>query len=78
MAYTYDAAGFADSRDGVPIEWTAAGQMASYDAYEAEWDMQGQPLPSPLPPTTAARAQQWVAQLIRMDFTCLVAAMMVS
>ncbi|MBW2289606.1 MAG: hypothetical protein JRG90_17520 [Deltaproteobacteria bacterium] len=44
LAYTYDAAGFAIARNGLPIEWTAAGQMASYDAYEAEWDMQGQPL----------------------------------
>ena len=44
VTYSYDAAGFADTRDGLPIEWTASGQMAAYDGYEAEWDMLGRPL----------------------------------
>jgi RHS repeat-associated protein len=44
VAYTYDAAGFASSRNGLAIEWTAAGRMAAHGAYEAEWDMRGRPL----------------------------------
>jgi RHS repeat-associated protein len=44
VAYTYDAAGFAISRNGLAIEWTAAGRMAVHGSYEAEWDMQGRPL----------------------------------
>jgi RHS repeat-associated protein len=44
VTYSYDAAGFADTRDGLTIEWTASGQMAAYDGYEAEWDMLGRPL----------------------------------
>jgi RHS repeat-associated protein len=44
LTYTHDAAGFADSLDGIPIEWTAMGRMASYGASEVEWDMQGRAL----------------------------------
>jgi RHS repeat-associated protein len=39
VVYTYDAAGFATSRDGVPITWTATGRMSSYGPIELEWDM---------------------------------------
>jgi RHS repeat-associated protein len=40
--YTWDAAGFATSRGGEPITWTATGRMASYGAdVELEWDMLG-------------------------------------
>jgi RHS repeat-associated protein len=39
MDYTYDAAGFATSRDGVPITWTATGRMSSCGPVEIEWDM---------------------------------------
>jgi RHS repeat-associated protein len=39
VEYTYDAAGFATSRDDVPITWTATGRMSSYGPIEIEWDM---------------------------------------
>jgi RHS repeat-associated protein len=39
--YTYDEAGFATSRSGVPITWTATGRMASYGSAEIVWDMAG-------------------------------------
>ncbi len=42
IAYTWDAAGFATSRAGKPITWTATGRMASYGTdVELEWDMLG-------------------------------------
>ena len=41
LTYAYDAAGFATSRDGVPITWTAAGRLASYGSATAEWDLSG-------------------------------------
>lgn len=40
-AYAYDAAGFATSRNGVPITWTATGRLASYGADSIVWDMAG-------------------------------------
>jgi RHS repeat-associated protein len=47
LFYTWDAAGFATSRAGKPIAWTATGRMASYgDDVELEWDMQGRLLSS--------------------------------
>ncbi len=47
ILYTWDAAGFAKSRAGKPITWTATGRMASYgDDVELEWDMQGRLLAS--------------------------------
>lgn len=40
--YGWDAAGFATSRGGKPITWTATGRMASYgNDVELEWDMLG-------------------------------------
>ncbi len=59
VAYAYDAAGFAISRNGVPIEWTAAGQMTAYDVYEAEWDMQGRPLRVTDTSITPAAIRDW-------------------
>jgi RHS repeat-associated protein len=41
VTYTWDAAGFATSRGGVPIEWNAAGRMAAFGAARLEWDMSG-------------------------------------
>jgi RHS repeat-associated protein len=47
LFYTWDAAGFATSRAGRPIHWTATGRLASYgDDVELEWDMQGRLLHS--------------------------------
>jgi RHS repeat-associated protein len=47
LFYTWDAAGFATSRAGKPLAWTATGRMASYgDDVELEWDMQGRLLSS--------------------------------
>jgi RHS repeat-associated protein len=39
--YTYDEAGFATSRSGVPITWSAGGQMTSFGDDHASWDMSG-------------------------------------
>ncbi len=44
LAYTYDAAGFATSRDGVPITWTATGRMASMGNVTLQWDMLDRPV----------------------------------
>jgi len=44
LAYTYDAAGFATSRDGVPITWTATGRMASMGDLTIQWDMLDRPV----------------------------------
>ncbi len=44
QSYSYDAAGFADSRNGLPIEWTATGRLASYDGVAIDWDLSGRPL----------------------------------
>ncbi len=44
VSYSYDAAGFADSRNGLPIEWTATGRLASYDGVAIEWDLGGRPI----------------------------------
>jgi RHS repeat-associated protein len=46
ITYTYDDAGFAASRNGTPITWTAAGRLASYDDIAIEWDMRGRPVSS--------------------------------
>ena len=43
-AYLYDDAGFAISRDGVPLRWTATGHLASHGADAIDWDMAGRPL----------------------------------
>ena len=44
ITYTYDEAGFADSRKGIPITWTATGRLAAYDDVALGWDMRGRPL----------------------------------
>ena len=43
-AYLYDDAGFAISRDGVPLRWTATGRPASFGADAIAWDMAGRPI----------------------------------
>lgn len=42
--YAYDAAGFATSRGGVPLTWTATGRLASAGADRIAWDMAGRPI----------------------------------
>ncbi len=44
LDYTYDEAGFATSRGGVPIAWTATGRMASFGADSITWDLRGRPI----------------------------------
>ena len=44
LTYTYDEAGFATARNGVPITWTATGRMASFESTAVEWDMRGRPI----------------------------------
>jgi RHS repeat-associated protein len=44
--YTWDAAGFATSRDGVPITWTAGGQLRSFGDASFERDASGRPIRS--------------------------------
>jgi len=44
VTYTYDAAGYADSRNGLPIDWTATGRLAAYDDVAIEWDLRGRPI----------------------------------
>lgn len=44
VGYSYDAAGFATTRNGVPIGWTATGRMASFGADSIDWDMRGRPI----------------------------------
>ena len=39
--YTWDAAGFATSRNGASITWTATGRMASIGSASLVWDMAG-------------------------------------
>jgi len=41
VSYTYDAAGFATSRAGVPIGWSALGRLVRYGDATIEWDMSG-------------------------------------
>ena len=41
LSYTWDEAGFASERAGVPIGWTATGRLASFGASSLAWDMQG-------------------------------------
>lgn len=44
-AYAYDAAGFCVLRDGIPLLWTALGQIAAIGSKaEFDWDLQGRPL----------------------------------
>jgi len=59
VAYTYDAAGYATSRDGVAIEWTATGRMAAYGAYAIDWDMRGQPLRATDSSTGQTTVRDW-------------------
>lgn len=43
--YAYDAAGFCVSRDGIPLAWTALGQIAAIGSdADFDWDLQGRPL----------------------------------
>jgi len=43
--YAYDAAGFCVSRDGIPLAWTALGQIAAIGSEaDFDWDLQGRPL----------------------------------
>jgi RHS repeat-associated protein len=44
LTYAYDEAGFATSRGGVPIQWTATGRLASFGALSISWDMRGRPV----------------------------------
>lgn len=44
VTYTYDTAGYADSRNGLPIDWTATGRLASHDDVAIEWDLRGRPI----------------------------------
>jgi RHS repeat-associated protein len=44
LTYAYDEAGFAISRNGIPITWTATGRMASFASTSIEWDMRGRPI----------------------------------
>ena len=44
--YTWDSAGFATSRDGVPIAWTAGGQLRSIGDASFERDASGRPFRS--------------------------------
>jgi len=44
ITYTYDPAGYATSRNGVPITWTATGRIASFGPVAFEWDMSGRPV----------------------------------
>ncbi len=39
IGYTNDAAGYATSRGGVPIGWTATGHMSSFGPDSLQWDM---------------------------------------
>lgn len=41
VSYTYDAAGFATSRAGVQIGWSALGRLVRFGSAAAEWDMSG-------------------------------------
>jgi RHS repeat-associated protein len=44
VSYSYDAAGFATSRKGVPLSWTATGRMKSFGDDAIEWDLSGRPV----------------------------------
>jgi RHS repeat-associated protein len=44
LAYTYDEAGFALSRGGVPLEWSAMGRLLRHGDDRIEWDMVGRPI----------------------------------
>jgi RHS repeat-associated protein len=41
LSYGYDEAGFATSRGGVPITWSATGRLAGYGSTSATWDLSG-------------------------------------
>lgn len=44
LDYTWDAAGFATSRAGVALGWTATGRLASAGSDQIAWDMAGRPI----------------------------------
>ena len=44
LNYTYDEAGFATSRGGIPMTWTATGKLASFGTDSIDWDMRGRPI----------------------------------
>ena len=50
--YAYDEAGFATSRDGLPITWMANGRMTSHGADTLAWDVLGRPISSTVDGTT--------------------------
>ncbi len=44
IEYAWDDAGYATSRDRIPIEWTATGRLASYGSLAIRWDLAGRPV----------------------------------
>ena len=56
VPYTYDEAGFATSRGGIPLTWTANGRLASYGSSTSLlWDMLGRLISS----TVAGQQIRW-------------------
>ncbi|MBW2241161.1 MAG: RHS repeat-associated core domain-containing protein [Deltaproteobacteria bacterium] len=53
--YSYDAAGFATTRNGAGLTWTATGRLASHGANTFQWDMTGRLLSSTVSGTTTTR-----------------------
>ncbi|MCP5056085.1 MAG: RHS repeat-associated core domain-containing protein [bacterium] len=53
--FTYDAAGFAISRNGAALTWTANGRLASHGADTFQWDMAGRLLSATVSDTTTTR-----------------------
>ena len=44
VSYAYDDAGFATSRNGTPLSWTATGRLVAYGPVSIEWDMADRPI----------------------------------
>jgi RHS repeat-associated protein len=65
--YTYDAAGFATSRGGVSLTWTAGGRLASYGSSTSlQWDVLGRQISS----TVGGQQIRWrFGGLVQADST---------
>ena len=63
--YTYDAAGFATSRNGIPITWTPTQRLATYGSLTLDWDMEDQLLH--LSDGTTNQDRSWFGGRIQVD-----------
>jgi len=71
LSYSYDSAGFATSRGGVPVTWDGAGRVSSYGSDTFEWDALGRPVSSTI---EGVRTTRRFGGLLEVDAAGLPAA----